>query len=118
MNYYNVYAYVIYLMFIIVLLILDGYILKKKLNQNYILEILILLISMVIFSNEYVAIFTVIIALFAIAIYLLLKRINEKSKKNIRTTKKNTDIPIGFFLCSSYIIVIIISNFICNYKLV
>jgi len=119
MNYYNVYAYVIYLIFTIILLVIDGYILKKKLNQSYVLELLILLISMVIFCKEYATIFTIMLTFFTIGIYLLLKKVKQNSRKTIITTKNKEDkLPIGFFLCISNIIVIIISNFICNFGLI
>lgn len=118
MNYYNVYAYVIYLILIIILFIVDNYILKKKLEQSYIIQILILLLSMASIYKEYVAIFTVMLTLFAIGIYLLLNRVKEGKKKMVVNKKKQKKLPIAFFLCLSNIIVIIISNFICNFKLI
>lgn len=117
MNYYNVYAYVIYLILIIILLMINNYKLKKKLEQSYIVEILILLISMTTISKEYATIFTIMLTLFSIGIYLLLKKVKDRNRKMI-VNHKEEKLPIAFFLCVSNIIVIILSNFICNFKLV
>ena len=118
MNAYHVYAYVIYLLIIILLLVLDNYVLKKKLTASYVLEILILLVSMVTISKEYATIFTIMLTLLAIGIYLLLKKVKNSNPKMIVQKKKQEGLPIAFFLCVNNIIVIIVSNFICNFNLV
>lgn len=118
MNYYNVYAYVIYLTLIIILLIIDNYVLKKKLEQNYLLEILILVISMTTISKEYATIFTIMLSLLSIGMYLLFKKVNDRNQKMIVNKKSMQKLPIAFFLCVSNMVVIIFANFICNYQLI
>lgn len=116
-NYNNVYAYVIYLSIIMILTIIDNYYLKRKLKENYIVEILILLMTMIAFSGEYIVIYTIIFALLSIAFTLILNKIRDY-KPTVKTISKNTQIPFAFYLGISNIIVIIITNFIYYYNLV
>lgn len=115
-NYNNVYAYVIYLLFIIVLLILDNYYLKRKLKESYLTQLLILLIIMVIFCSEYVIICTIILTLLSIGISILLDKI-KNNKPTVKNDKKDIKIPFAFYICISNIIVIIITNFMYYFKL-
>lgn len=109
----NVYEYVIYLCFMISLLILDINFLKKKLNYNYCLQILILILYMLIFSGTYKTIFTVILTILAIGIRNIILYF-KKGKTIVEKSKKNES---GFVLCVSNIIVIIATNFIMNYMI-
>lgn len=112
LNRSNVYEYIIYLSFMIVLLLIDTRLLKKNLTYNYYIQLIILILYMLIFSGTYETIYTIILAIIAMGlrnIFLLCKR--DKSKV-IKKTKRT---PIGFFLCVSNILVIIVLNFMVNY---
>lgn len=115
--YNNVYAYIIYLVFAIILIVLDNYFLKRKLQENYLVELLILLIIMVMFCTEYIIIYTIILSLLSIGIATLLKKIRN-SKLSIKSQNTKIQIPFAFYICISNIIVIIITNFMYYYNLV
>ena len=101
LNNINVYQYVIYLTLLILILILSNICLKLKKEEKYYIQILYLLLYMIIFCGSKIFIITTIISLIMIAVYSLLN--------------KKKQLPIGFFLCISNIIVIIISNILIKY---
>ena len=98
----DVYKYVIYLVMIIILLTLSIISLKRNMKQKYFIQILFLSLYMIIFSGSIIYILSVILTLLSIGFYT----IKIKTKENI---------PVGFYLCVSNIIVMIVTNFICNY---
>lgn len=108
----NVYAYVIYLCFMIILIFLDIKLLKKNLKYNYLIQVLILILYMLIFSGTYIVIYTIIFTILSIGFKNILLFF-RKNKSKVVTT--NTKTPIGFFLCVANILVIIVSNFVTNY---
>lgn len=106
----SIYRYVIYLVAFVLLLLVDTITLKKHAKNNYTYSILIALIIMAIFTGEYVTISSVIYALLAIAIDLVLKKI--KNKKN--NTKNKEKEPIGLYLSVFNILYFIIVLAFCN----
>lgn len=108
----NVYEYVIYLIFMIVLLFMDIHLLKKKLKYNYWIQISILILYMLIFTGTYITIYTVILSLLSIGIKNILQYFRNQKSKIIKQEKRS---QIAFYLCTSNILVIIITNFIINY---
>lgn len=99
---FDVYKYVICLVGFAILLILSLISLRRKMQEKYFIQVLFLSLFIIIFSGSIVYILTVILTLLAIAFYKL-----GENKKEI--------LPIGFYLCVNNIIVIIITNIICNY---
>ena len=99
----NIHRYVIYLFVVLFLLLIDINIFKKKLKNNYVINILILSIIMVGFTYELSFLFTVVTTLLASSITIILNRIFVKNKQ-----KK--DLNFGFYLCISNIISLIIIN--------
>ncbi len=108
----NVYEYVIYLSFMIILLLLDTKLLKKDLKYNYWIQVLILILYMLIFTGAYYTIWTIILAILSIGIKNILQFFKIKKSK---IAKEKRISPIGFYLCVSNIIVVIFMNFIVNY---
>lgn len=103
----SIYRYGIYLVFFIIVLFIDTIALKKYAKDNYINNIILMIINMVIFTNEYIVICTVIITLLSISLYLLINKINLKRKnKPIRDIANK--IPIGFYLGSSNLLSVLI----------
>ncbi len=98
----NVYLYITWLVLLIILLILSNISLKYSMKEKYFIQILLLSLYIIIFNGSIKYILTVILTLLTIAFY----KIKSKNKEKI---------PIGFYLCISNIIIIIITNFICNY---
>ena len=101
----SIYRYIIYLVFYILILILDTITLKRYATNSYVNGVILTAITMVIFTGEYVMINTIIMTSLAVAINLLLHKIDNIRKK-IRREKKNygEDITYGFYLAVSNIL--------------
>lgn len=112
MKHTSIYTYIISLTGIAVLLVLDSVFLQKKLSENYVINILILSMVMIIFSGQEVFYYTVVLSLFIIGIKLCIIRIKNISKKKsvINTNNNEIDISIAFILSISNIFMIIVSN--------
>lgn len=106
----NIYRYGIYLVLYIVMLILDTITLKKYAKSTYVNGILIMLITMAIFVGEYITIISIIYTLLIVAIYLLLYKLkNRKRRKNVITDRElSKQMPIGFYLGISNILILIV----------
>lgn len=112
----SIYRYVIYLFVVLILMLIDIFYLRKKVKDNYPVEVLLLSILMIAFTYELQYSITVTMTLLTIAFVLIFSKIKNRKAKSIKT-KKNKDIklPIGFFMCVSNIIVLIITNAISFY---
>ena len=106
-----IYTYIIYLGIVAILLIFDTEYTKKKLETNYTVTILMLILYMYIFVGSILTYYTVIFTLILICI----KEIINKVKKEKAILENDIKIPIGFYLCVSNIILIILSNFLYNW---
>lgn len=102
----SIYRYVIYLILYIILLILDTITLRKYAKSTYINGILLTVVTMAIFTGEYVTINTIILVLLIISIYMLIKGLLKNSKKNRLKIQKEEkkELPIGFYLGVSNIL--------------
>ena len=96
----NIYRYAIYLIFYILILVLDAVTLRKHQKDSYTNGILFTVITMAIFTGEAVTIFTIIYVLLIIAVYTILNKMRKKSKKYRSKINKKAkqQLPIGFFL--------------------
>lgn len=106
----NIYKHVIYL-FLAILFVSIMLILVKKEKRNYTIEILALCFYIAAFAMERATIITIILTLLIIAIKQLTISC-KKDKKNINNINEYKQIPIGFYLCVSNIIVLILQNYI------
>lgn len=106
-----IYTYIIYLVLTIILLILDIVFMKRKSRQSYWIECLMLLVYIIIFSGAKLTYITIILSLLWIAIDTLIVKI-KNNKEEVNQKSKN---PIGFCLCVSNIILLILSNFLQHY---
>ena len=109
----SIYRYVIYLLVLAILTMTNTIYYKKKLKNNYTLECLILLNIMLIFTYEYCTIVTVIFTLLAMSIKVLIDKIRQK---RANYNKQNQKLPIGFYLCVTNIITLIVTNSIIFYR--
>lgn len=107
----NIYRYVIYLSIISLLLIIDTEYLRKKLKKCYPIEILELGILMAMFTNEMIFFFTVILTLLTIGIKNLILLLKQR-KKVISNESLYKNLPMGYYICISNIIVTIIINWL------
>ena len=113
----NIYRYAIYLIILILLNIFNMTYYKKKVKNNYTLELLILLIEMAIFTYEICTVYTIILAFLTILIKLLINKILQKRKKYVKKDKtEKAKIPFGFYLGVSNIIVLILTNMLIFYR--
>ena len=107
----SIYRYVIlsiYLCLYIVILILDTITLKKFAKNTYINGILLTIITMVIFTQEYITANTLIVTILSIAIYLLIYKIANLKNRHKKTDKQISDeIQIGFCLGVSNVLIFI-----------
>lgn len=106
----SIYRYIIYLAIYALLILLQLLLSKKNKKDNYTIAILAILVLMAIFTGEYVVINTIIISLFAMGIYILINKIKSK-EKNIKISE---NLPIGYFLSISNIIVFLIITFLIS----
>lgn len=106
----NIYRYGIYLICYIILLTLDTVTLKKYAKSRYVNGILLTIITMAIFTGEYVTISSIILTLLAMSIYMLIKKIKNKKQKSKKSEKQiSKDISIGFYLGISNILMFVIT---------
>lgn len=111
----NIYRYGIYLIFYIVVLIVDTITLKRYAKNSYVTGILLTIITMVIFTGEFVTENAIIYTLLAIFLYLLMYKIKDRKRKNKKTDGQVTkDLSIGFFLGVFNIIMLSFCLFLIN----
>ena len=98
----NMYRYAIYLFFMSFFLLMNTLLLQKKGKGNYTIDILILCMLIITFSGTIVFELTVILTL----LFILLSTIVNAMKK------REEKLSIGFYLCISNILILILQNFI------
>ena len=106
-----IYTYIIYLILTVILLFTNIIFIKKKTAQSYTIEILMLILYMSVFTESLFIYETIILTFILITIQMII----EKIKKNKDNGVCKLNIPIGFYLCVSNILLIIIRNFLCNW---
>lgn len=109
-----IYKYGLYLISLIILLLLDTIVLKRKAQENYYIELVIILLLMEMFASFEVTLITLLVAIFAIYIIKFIYKI-KNSKKNVKEEKQTLYIPIIYIIGISHIIVLISSLFYINY---
>lgn len=111
----NIYRYGIYMLLYILILILDTVTLKKFNKDSYTYGILLMLITMVFFTGEYITANAIILTLLAMAIYILLYKL-KKVAKNIESEKQiYNQISIGFYLGVSDLLIFILVMLYTNH---
>ena len=106
------YRYVIYLILSCLLLFVSIFYLRKKGQDNYTIDILILSMLMILFTYEVVFVYTVAITLLGIGIQLIIYNLGNKKRKVVRKVSiKSRKIAIGYLMCISNIIVLLLTNF-------
>ena len=112
----SIYRYVIYLFVVLILMLIDILYLRKKIKDIYPIEVLLLSILMIAFTYELQYAITVTMTLLIIAFVLIFFKIKNRKAKSIKTTKKQEiKLPIGFYMCVSNIIVLIVTNMVTFY---
>lgn len=109
----SVYLNVKYLLIYIVLLIIDAFLLRKFAKDSYIVNLLMLLNIILVYSNLRILIYTLITALIATLLYIIISK--SQKKKNGNKKLKINEIPVGFFITASNIIVLFMIRVFENY---
>jgi leader peptidase (prepilin peptidase)/N-methyltransferase len=113
----NIYRYGIYLIFYVIVLTLDTITLKKYAKDSYVTGILLMIITMAIFTGEYITINAIIYTLLAIFLYMLLYKIKTRKKKNKEKDEKITKpLSIGFYLGTFNILMLNLCLLVINHK--
>ena len=113
----NIYRYAIYIVFYILVLILDTITLKKFAKSKYINGVLLTVITMAIFTKETIALLTIEFTALIVTFYMLLKKIKSLKNVSLKTeTKIGSNLPIAFYLGIANIITLIALPIIANFK--
>ena len=98
----SIYRYIIYLIIYVCILVLDVITLKKYAKNSYVNGVILTIITMSIFTGEYVTINTLIMTGLVITFSFLLQKI-QNIKRKIRREEKNygKNIHYGFLLAIS-----------------
>ena len=100
----NIYRYGIYLIIYIIILIFDTMTLKKIAKDNYTIGIIMMIITMTVFTGEHITANAIIFTLLLIALNISI----NKMKKTKKTDKQRAkEVPIGFYLGISNIVTLI-----------
>ena len=109
----NIYRYVIYLALICTLTVINTIYLRKKAKNSYAIDVVLVLLLMLMYTYEVVCIYTVSITLMTIGLHMLLEKMVIDKSKFIKTEKQiGTKVPIGFYMCSINLLLLITTNFI------
>ena len=104
----SIYRYIIYLIFYVLILILDSITLKRYAKNSYVNGIILTAITMSIFTGEYVMINTIIVTALAVSFNLLLHKI-QNIRKKVRREEKDygKSVNYGFYLAIANILNVI-----------
>lgn len=109
----SIHLNVIYLAAYMILLIIDSFLLRRFAKDSYIVNLLMVLVMILVFTDLKTLTYTLIMALIAVALNVLL--LNSQKKKNGNKKIKINEIPVGFFVAASNIIVLFMVRIFENY---
>lgn len=109
----SIHINVIYLSIYIVLLAIDSFLLRKYAKDSYIVNILMLLNIILSFTDLRTLTYTSLMAFIAIIIYILMQKIQKK--RNVSRKFKINEIPVGYFITTSNLIVLFMIRIFENY---
>ena len=104
---------VIYLAIYMVLLVIDSFLLRKFAKDSYILNLLMVLTMILVFTDLKTLTYTLIMALIAVILQIIL--LNMQKSRNGNKKVKINEIPVGFFVAASNIIVLFMVRVFENY---
>lgn len=114
----NIYRYGMYLIFYIIVLIIDTITLRRFAKDSYVTGILFILITMAIFTGEYITENAIIFTLLVIFFYILIHKIKERKKRGKKSeTQISEKINIGFYLGTGNIIMLMLVLYLSNYRI-
>lgn len=112
----NIYRYGIYLFLYIIVLIFDTVTLKKYAKNSYVTGILLMILTMVVFTGEYVTQNAIIFTLLGIAFYMLIHKIKQRKQRRRTQEQIANQISIGFYLGILNILMLLLVLYLSNYR--
>lgn len=106
----NIYRYVIYLFLMLLIILAETIHLKNRASGNYTLQILSLGVYIGIFSGEINLLLTLILAIVSIGLKEIILVFRKNKKKKTDENSGTNKLPMGYYLCVSNIIVLIVMN--------
>lgn len=115
----DIYRYVIYLFVLVIFVVLNNLYFIKKAKNNYTMQIIILIITMLVFTYELCTILTITSTILEIVLYIIIDKLAKLKQRKVKIEDKKLKdykFPIAFYLCSSNIIMLIVTNMIIFYR--
>ena len=109
----SVHLSIIYLGIYMIFLLVDSFLLRKYAKDSYIVNNLILSAIILAFTDLKTLTYTLVMALIAVIVYILLIKMNQK--KNGNKQLKFNQIPVGYFIAASNIMVLFMIRIFENY---
>lgn len=94
----------IYLSLYMLFLLIDSFLLRRYAKDSYIINILLLLTMIIVFTDLRTLTFTIVMAFVAVTLYLLILKCQQK--KNGNRKLRINEIPVGYFIAASNIVVL------------
>ena len=104
----SIYRYGIYLICYIIMLIIDTVTLKKTAKNYYINGIILTIITMAIFTEGEIALYSLLIVLLSMLIYMAIEKIKNRKKKGSKVQIGN-QIKIGYCLAIANMSILILA---------
>lgn len=111
----SVHLNALYMAIYMLLLVIDSFLLRRYAKDSYILNILLLISIILVFTDLKTLAYTLAMAFTAMVLYVLLMKSQEK--KNGNKKFKITQVPVGFFIAASNVIVLLMIRVLENYLL-
>ncbi len=113
----SIYRYIIYLIFYIIVLLLDTITLKWYAKNSYVTGILLMVITMVMFTGEYVTENAIIFTLLTIFFYMLLQKLKQGRRRNRKSDEQIArKLSIGSYLGIANILMLMLVLYVSNYR--
>ena len=112
----SMYLSVIYFAIYMILLVIDSFLLRKFAKDSYIVNLLMLITMILVFTDLKTLTYTLVMSVIAVGLYVLL--LNCQKKKNGNKKIKLNEIPVGFFVAASNIVVLFMVKIFENYLLI
>lgn len=103
----------IYLLIYMILLVIDSILLRKCAKDSYILNLLIILAMILVFTDLKTLTYTLLMSIIAVGVHIIL--MNLQKKKNGNKKIKIKEIPMGFYITASNVIVLFMVRIFENY---
>jgi len=103
----------IYLAIYIILLVIDSFLLRRYAKDSYIVNLMMLLTIILVFTDLRILVYTVVMTAIAIMLYVLILKMQKNKNGNKKIKVK--EIPIGFFVAASNVIILFMVRFFENY---